>query len=137
MDMVVRAGVALPPELLDRFDAEIKKKGYKNRSEAVRDLVRAFLVEQEWTDNPKMSGIASLTIVYDHHSGAFMQKLASIQHDHPGLIRSTMHTHIDHHNCLEVIVLDGKMAQIRKLADSILALKGVKHGKLVTTGKDI
>jgi len=137
MDMVVRTGVALPPQLLDRFDAEIRKKGYRNRSEAVRDLVRAFLVEQEWSGNLKASGIASLTIIYDHHSGSFMQKMASIQHDHPGLIRSTMHTHIDHHTCLEVIVLDGKMAQIRKLADSILALKGVKHGKLVTTGKDI
>jgi len=137
MEKVVRTGIALPPELLEKFDSVIQGKGYKNRSEAVRDLIRAFLVDQEWTDNQKMSGIASLTIVYDHHSGSFMQKMASIQHDHPGLIRSTMHTHIDHHTCLEVIVLDGKMAQIRKLADSILALKGVKHGKLVTTGKDI
>ena len=137
MEKVLRTGIALPPELLEKFDSVIEGKGYRNRSEAVRDLIRAFLVDQEWTDNPKMSGIASFTIVYDHHSGAFMQKLASIQHDHPGLIRSTMHTHIDHHNCLEVIILDGKMSEIRKLADSILALKGVKHGKLVTTGKDI
>jgi len=137
MDKVVRTGVALPPELLEKFDKAIGKKGYRNRSEAVRDLVRDFLIDQEWSEKQDKQGIASLTIIYDHHSGSFMKKMASIQHDHPGLIRSTMHTHIDHHNCLEVIVLDGKMDQIRKLADSILALKGIKHGKLVTTGKDI
>lgn len=136
MDKIVRTGIALPPELLKKFDAAIKKKKYKNRSEAVRDLVRDFLIEQEWAD-PNKKGIATLTIVYDHHSGTFMRKMASIQHDHPCLIRSTMHTHIDAHNCLEIIVLDGKIAEIKKLADSLLALKGIKHGKLITTGKDV
>jgi CopG family nickel-responsive transcriptional regulator len=134
MDKVVRTGIALPGGLLERFDAAIKKKGYKNRSEAVRDLVRDFLIEREWSEGDK-EGIASLTLVYDHHSGTFMRKMASIQHEHPGLIRSTMHTHIDAHNCLEIIVLDGPMPEIKKLADSLLALKGVKHGKLVTTAK--
>jgi CopG family nickel-responsive transcriptional regulator len=134
MDKVVRTGIALPPELLEKFDNAIQRKGYWNRSEAVRDLVRDFLIEEKWSESAGR-GIASLTLIYDHHSGSFMKKMASIQHDHPGLIRSTMHTHIDHHNCLEIIVLDGKMDEIRKLADSLLALKGVKHGKLVTTAK--
>lgn len=135
--MVVRTGIALPPKLLERFDVAIKAKKYKNRSEAVRDLIRDFLLEQKWSGNPERRGIASLTLVYDHHSGSFMRRMASIQHAHPGLIRSTLHTHIDMHNCLEVIVLEGRMSDIRKLADSLLALKGIKHGKLVTTGKDI
>ena len=137
MDKVVRTGIALPPELLEKFDKAIGKKGYRNRSEAIRDIVRDFLIEQDWSEKPDKGGIASLTLVYDHHSGTFMKKMASIQHKHPGLIRSTMHTHIDAHNCLEIIVLDGRMSEIRKLADSLLALKGVKHGKLVATGKDI
>lgn len=134
MDKVVRTGIALPPELLMRFDEAIKEKGYRNRSEAVRDLVRDYLVRREWSEEGK-EGIASLTLVYGHHSGTFMRKMASAQHEHPSLIRSTMHTHIDHHNCLEVIVLEGPMRGIRKLADSLLALKGVKHGKLVATAK--
>ena len=136
MGKVVRTGIALPPKLLERFDAAIKAKKYKNRSEAVRDLIRDFLVEQKWSGNPEEKGIASLTLIYDHHSGSFVRRMTSIQHNHPGLIKSTLHSHLDAHNCLEVIVLEGKMSDIRKLADSLLALKGVKHGKLVTTGKD-
>lgn len=135
MEKVVRTGIALPPKLLKRFDAAIKARRYKNRSEAVRDLVRNFLMEQKWTGNPERKGVASLTLIYDHHSGGFMRKMASVQHGHPGLIRSTLHTHLDAHNCLEVIVMEGKISEIRKLADSLISLKGVKHGKLVTTGK--
>jgi CopG family nickel-responsive transcriptional regulator len=135
MDNVVRTGIALPPGLLEEFDAAIKGKGYRNRSEAVRDLIRDFLVGREWSGDPKEKGIASLTIVYDHHSGSFMKRMASIQHEHPKLIRSTLHTHLDEHNCLEVIVLDGRISEIKGFADSLLALKGVKHGKLVATAK--
>jgi len=137
MENVVRTGIALPPRLLGQFDAAIKAKKYKNRSEAVRDLIRDFLLEQKWSGDHKKKGIASLTLLYNHHSGSFMRRMALIQHNHPGLIRSTLHTHIDAHNCLEVIVLEGRMSEIKKLADSVLALKGVKHGKLVTTGKEI
>jgi len=137
MGKVVRTGIALPPGLLKRFDAAIKAKKYKNRSEAVRDLIRDFLLEQKWSEDPKKEGIASLTLVYDHHSGSFMRRMTSAQHNHPGLIKSTLHTHLDAHNCLEVIVLEGRMSEIRKLADFLLALNGVKHGQLVTTGKDV
>ena len=135
MEKVVRTGIALPPGLLKRFDAAIKARRYKNRSEAVRDLVRNFLMEQKWSRSPDKKGVASLTIIYDHHSGGFMKKMASVQHSHSKLIKSTLHTHLDAHNCLEVIVMEGRTSEIRKLSDSIISLKGVKHGKLVATGR--
>ena len=136
MENVIRTGIALPPELMESFDRRIEERGYRNRSEAIRDLIRDYLIEERSGD-PEKEGVASLTLVYDHHSGSFMQKMASIQHEHPGLIRSTLHTHLDRHNCMEVIVLEGKVGSMRELADGLLALKGVKHGKLVVTGKDM
>ena len=133
MDSVIRKGIAFLPEELERFDELIKEKGYKNRSEAVRDLIRNELSKKaEHDPNKKMHGV--LTIVYDHHNHSVQHNLTHIQHYAAAHVISSMHTHLDEHNCLEIIVMKGKVRVIKKLADTILAMKGVTHGKLVLTG---
>lgn len=132
MDKIIRKGIAFDGELLNEFDKLIKKKGYKNRSEAIRDLIRKELVEQE-KQNPESVMMATLTIVYDHHKHHVQDELTHIQHHHPNIIRSSLHIHIDHDNCLEVIIIEGKVKDIQKLSDEIIATKGVKYGKLVLT----
>jgi len=132
MERVTRKGIAFDPESLKKFDESAKKKGYANRSEAIRDLIRKDLVEEE-KRNPEAEMVATLTIVYDHHKHHVQDELTHIQHHHPDIIRSSLHIHIDQDNCLEVIILEGKVKSIQKLADEIIAAKGVKHGKLVMT----
>jgi len=132
MDKIIRKGIAFDPEQLKKFDDLIKKKGYKNRSEAIRDIIRNELIGQQ-KENPEAEMMATLTIVYDHHKHHVQDELTHIQHHHPNLIRSSLHIHINHDNCLEVIILEGKVKNIKKLADEIIAAKGVKHGKLVMT----
>jgi len=131
-EKITRFGVSIEPELLKKFDKIIKKEGYTNRSEAVRDLIRKNLII-EHSKNPNIETIGTLTMIYDHHTGNLTNKLLEIQHDHHNEILTTTHIHIDHHNCLEVLVLKGKTGNIQKLADNIKALKGIKHGELVTT----
>jgi CopG family nickel-responsive transcriptional regulator len=110
----------------------IKKEGYTNRSEAIRDIIRRNLIMEKNKD-PNTISIGTLTIIYDHHTGNLTNKLLSLQHDHHSEILTTTHIHIDHHNCLEILVLKGKTGIIQKVADNIKALKGIKHGELVTT----
>jgi CopG family nickel-responsive transcriptional regulator len=129
---IVRFGVSIEPDLLQKFDKMIKKEGYTNRSEAIRDLVRKNLITGKSKD-PDARSIGTLTMIYDHHIGNLTNKLLSLQHDHHSEILSTTHIHVDHHNCLEVLVLKGKAGNIQKLADNIKALKGIKHGELVIT----
>ena len=130
--MLQRIGVSLEDELLERFDKLIEEKGYTNRSEAIRDLIREKFVEEEWKDSDNASlGLALL--VYDHHELDLSQKLAEIQHDHFNLIVSTTHIHIDHHNCLEIIILRGKVKEMRLLGESLVSVKGVKYGKFIPT----
>ncbi len=131
-EKIVRFGVSMEPELLKKFDKIIKKEGYENRSEAIRDLVRKNLISEKNKD-PNENAIGTLTMIYDHHVGSLTDKLLDIQHDHTNEILVTTHVHIDHHNCLEVLVLKGKVGSIQKLADNIKALKGIKHGELVIT----
>ena len=131
-EKIVRFGVSIEPDLLKKFDKMIKKEGYSNRSEAIRDLVRKNLIIQKNKD-PDVKAIGTLTMIYDHHSGNLTNKLLDLQHDHHNEILSTTHIHVDHHNCLEVLVLKGKTGNIQKLADNIKALKGIKHGELVIT----
>jgi CopG family nickel-responsive transcriptional regulator len=107
-------------------------EGYTNRSEAIRDLVRKNLIIEE-NKNPNAESIGTLTMIYDHHTGNLTSKLLDLQHDHTKEILSTTHIHIDHNNCLEVLVLKGKTGKIQKLADNIKSLKGIKHGELVIT----
>lgn len=132
MEKITRFGVSIEPDLLKNFDKIIKKKGYKNRSEAIRDIIRKDLIKEK-SEDPNSEAIGTLTMIYDHHTGNLTNRLLDIQHNHTKEILTTTHIHIDHHNCLEVIVLKGKTGNIQKLADNIKALKGIKHGELVIT----
>jgi len=131
-EKITRFGVSIEPELLKKFDKNIKKEGYTNRSEAIRDMIRKNLITQKQQD-PNTHAIGTLTMIYDHHTGNLTNKLLDLQHDHTKEILTTTHVHIDHHNCLEVLVLKGKNGNIQKLADQIKAQKGIKHGELVIT----
>lgn len=135
MKKLVRFGVSLDHHLLDHFDRHIKTKKYTNRSEALRDLIRDKLVGEEWSENKETVG--TITFVYDHRVRDLTNKLTNLQHNFQGLVLTGMHVHLDHDHCLEVLVVKGKGAQIKKVADAILSIKGVKHGKLAmtTTGK--
>lgn len=137
MHKLVRFGVSLDHHLLDDFDALISKKNYATRSEALRDLIRANLVEQEWTTNQETVG--TVTMVYDHHVHELTERLTDLQHRYHRLILSGLHVHLDHDHCLEVLVMRGRGSEIKKLADLLIGTKGVKHGKLTmtTTGKGV
>jgi CopG family transcriptional regulator, nickel-responsive regulator len=136
MEKISRFGVSIESKLLKKFDIHIKKEGYLNRSEALRDLIRKDLIIEQQKD-PNEESIGTLTMIYDHHTGNLTNKLLDIQHDHNAEILTTTHVHIDHHNCLEVIVLKGKTGNIQRLADTIRSLKGIKHGELVLTTSTI
>ena len=129
MPSVVRYGVSLEPELLRRFDKIIRKRGYSNRSEAIRDLIRKALVEEE-ISQPEKKIVGVLSIVYDHDFSDITHKLLHIQHSQHSKVRSTMHIHLDEKNCLEVLVVEGKTSEIKSFADRIQSLKGVKYSKM-------
>jgi len=131
-EKIIRFGVSIEPDLLNKFDKMIKKEGYSNRSEAIRDIIRKNLIIEKGKD-PNAKAIGTLTMIYDHHTGNLTNRLLDLQHNHHNEILSTTHIHVDHHNCLEVLVLKGKTGNIQKLADKIKALKGIKHGELVIT----
>ena len=135
MKKLVRFGVSLDHHLLDDFDRHIGRKKYTNRSEALRDLIRDNLVGQEGDENKETVG--TITFVYDHHVPSLTEKLTDIQHRFHELVLSGMHVHLDHNHCLEVLVVKGKGAEIKKVSDALISVKGVKHGKLTmtTTGK--
>ena len=133
---VERVGVAFEPDLLIKFDALIKGKGYTNRSEAVRDLVRKSIIESEIKDD-NSKAIGTLSILYDHEVGDVMHRLMHVQHHHRAEILTTTHIHVNESLCLEVIIVKGKSAEIRNLADTIRALKGVKHGELAITNASL
>ncbi len=133
MGKLVRFGVAMDEDLLGKFDALVARRGNAaNRSEAVRDLVRDALVDAEWEDSAEEI-VGTITMVFDHHASDLSDKLDSLQHAHFDQIVSSMHVHLDAHNCLEVIVVRGTSTEVRDIADGLLGTKGVKHGKLVTT----
>jgi CopG family nickel-responsive transcriptional regulator len=132
MKTLVRFGVSIDNALLNRFDRSIARTGYENRSEAFRDLIRAKLLEEEIEDeSTRVLGVLSL--VYDHHKREVEKKLTEIQHHHHHTIISTTHVHVDHDNCLEVILLKGAVKEVRTLASSLSIIKGVKHSKLTLT----
>ncbi len=135
MQRIERIGVSLEEELLSRFDKLIAKKGYQSRSEAIRDLVRQQLSGEHLAD-PKAKAVAAVFVVYDRHSTKLMEKLTSLQHSHLLQTISSMHIHLDEHDCLEVIVLRGKVAEINKMAENMLSQKGVKLGKINLVAAD-
>lgn len=130
---LMRFSVAMPEELLMRFDQLVARRGLaKNRSEVVRDLVRDALVEDECA-SPGVEVMGTLTIVFNHHASDLQEKLHAIQHEYFEFIVSSMHVHLDAHNCLEVIVLRGETELVQSIANLILGTKGVKNGRLVVT----
>lgn len=133
---LVRFSVAIPEDLLDSFDAYAARRGsYANRSETIRDLMREKLVE-EAASMPDGEVVGSITMVYDHHTAGLTSKLDDVQHDNIPVIVSTTHVHLDHHNCLEILAVRGTGREVRELADKLLGIKGVRHGKLVCTTTD-
>jgi CopG family nickel-responsive transcriptional regulator len=138
MGELSRIGVAIDSELLRKFDDLIAKRGYTNRSEAFRDLIREELVEQAW-ESPERKVVGTVSIVYDHHVRLLNEKLTGLQHEHYHHVLSTLHVHLDHDHCLEVLVVRGKAAEVKRIADALIATKGVKHGRLTiaTTGAEL
>jgi len=127
-----RFEVSIEERLLDAFDKLISRRGYHNRSEAIRDLIRDRLVEEEWASgNREVMG--TITLVYDHHTRELQSRMTELQHQHHAHVISTLHVHMDHHNCLEVLVVRGRPREIRALSDGLISLKGVKHGRLNAT----
>jgi len=135
---LTRFGISIDERLLEQFDEMINDKGYVNRSEAIRDLIRAALVEEEWADEDQQT-VATVTLVFDHHTRDLSDKLTEHQHSHHEEIVSTLHVHLDHHHCLEVVVIKGTAKRVKRIADELIGTKGVKHGKLVatTTGQNL
>ncbi len=135
MSGLIRFGISLDKELSERFDELIRRKAYTNRSEALRDLIRQDLVEQEWLHGSEVAG--AITLIYNHHKRELLNKITDIQHDFQNSIISAQHIHLDHHNCLEIIAVKGNPTEVQKLASMLKAVKGVKHSTLSmsTTGK--
>jgi CopG family nickel-responsive transcriptional regulator len=137
MKRVARFGVSLDKALLEKFDKYTKVKKYSNRSLAISDLIRENLVKEEWTHGGEVAG--AIAIVYDHHKRELVSRLMDIQHDYGHFIISAQHVHLDHHNCLEVVIVKGITEKVKELFESLRSCKGVKHGTLnmTTTGKEV
>jgi CopG family nickel-responsive transcriptional regulator len=133
MAKVVRFGVSIPQELVEAFDRRIRAKGYRTRSEAIRDIMRDHLIAGEW-ERARGEVVGTVTIIYDHHTRELSNVLTQLQHQFHDAITCATHVHLDEHNCLEVIVVKGKSEQVQAIADRLISTKGVKHGKLVCTG---
>ncbi|MGA2330862.1 MAG: nickel-responsive transcriptional regulator NikR [Syntrophales bacterium] len=132
MSKIIRFGVSLEEALLHNFDNLIKRRKYTNRSEAIRDLIRQELLKKDLEDDREVAG--AITFLYDHHQRDLLNKIIDVQHDHQYIIQSSQHIHLDHHNCLEIVAVKGNSGKVKKLADTLKALKGVKHGSLSVSG---
>jgi CopG family nickel-responsive transcriptional regulator len=138
MGNTVRFGISLDEKLLANFDQLIEQKSYMNRSEAIRDLIRASLVEER-LGSEDLEAVGTVTLVYNHHVRDLSDKLTEHQHSHHDQIISALHVHLDAHNCLEVLIIRSSVKEIKQIANELIGVKGVKHGKLVltTTGEDL
>ncbi|MCK4644556.1 nickel-responsive transcriptional regulator NikR [bacterium] len=137
MTDVFRFGVSLDKELLKKFDKDIKNKKYPTRSKAIADLIRESLVKLEWESGKSVVGV--ITLVFDHHKRGLVKTLTDVQHDYHSLIISSQHIHLDHDNCLEIVISKGNSKKIKELSDRLKTTKGVKHCSLqmASTGEDI
>lgn len=138
--MLERIGISLEDDLLRKFDRLIADKGYATRSEAVRDLIRDALVQRAWSEaGGREEKVAVVALVYDHDSSSLAQKLAHIQHENHRAVVSALHVHLDPHNCLEVLVLRGRAAEVIRMGEGLVSTKGVKYGRVLpaTTGQDL
>jgi CopG family nickel-responsive transcriptional regulator len=133
MGAIVRFGISMDEELLARFDEMIEEKGYPNRSEAIRDLVRDALIRREW-ETADAEVVGTITLVYDHHKRELSDRLLDLQHTYHQHVLATLHVHLDEDNCLEVVAIRGPVRTVQSLADLLISQKGVKHGKLTVTG---
>lgn len=133
MTKIKRFGVSVESELLDKFDSQIEKEGYETRSKAISDLIRKSLIDKKWKGG-RGEVVGVVTMIYDHHVPNLVQKLIDVQHSFGHDIYSTMHIHLDHDNCLEILALRGRPGAIQKFADEIRAVRGVKDSQLVMTG---
>ena len=138
MSDITRFGVSIDSQLIRKFDSLIVRKGYATRSEAIRDMIRDALVEREWESGDHET-VGTITIVYNHHTRELEHALTDMQHKSFHQIISTLHVHLDAHNCLEVLVVKGSSREIKHIADRLIGTRGVKHGKLTmtTTGKEL
>jgi len=136
---LMRIGVSLPAKLLSRFDEIILQRGYSSRSEGIRDAIRNYIVHYEWMSDVQGERVGVITLVYAHSQRGLVENITEIQHEYGGIIQSSLHVHLDHDNCLEVVVLRGDGQEVKKAAERMMALKGVKHVKLTTTsiGKEL
>jgi len=132
MSELERVSVAIEKQLIERFDALVARDGKANRSEAIRDLIRSRLIEEE-VSSGKAEVVATVTIVYDHHKRELAERLVATGHDHHEQVLASLHVHLDESNCLEVTALRGRARDVRHLAEHMIGMKGVKHGKLVLT----
>jgi CopG family nickel-responsive transcriptional regulator len=134
---LTRTGVSIEPELLEKFDRFISRRGYKNRSEALRDLIRESLISEDIEQNRLV--VATLSMIFEHHRHDLSNKLTEIQHHSHQNVLAATHVHLDQDNCLEVVIMKGRAGEVKHLADHMLAMRGVKHGKLVitSTGKGL
>ncbi len=130
MAKLARFSVSIEADLLKRFLATAKKRGWKNRSEAFRHMMREALVQEEWEKDEEIVG--TVTLVYDHHKRELSDRLTTIQHDHHDAVLAATHIHLDHDNCLEMIAVKGKASSVQKIADALMSTRGVKHGKFTT-----
>jgi len=135
--MLKRFTISLDEKLLDNFDTFIKQQKYVNRSEAIRDLIRSSFVEEEWQADKDVIGVISM--IYDHHQPNLQEKVTEIQHGYHHQIVSATHIHMDHHNCLEVVIVKGKAGSVNELSDRLRSLRGVRNCNLAmsTTGRDL
>jgi len=126
--MLKRFSISLEEILSKQFDEYIQLRGYSNRSEAVRDLIRKVLVNEEWEQDSEVIGV--VTLVYNHHQPQLQEKITELQHEYHHQITSTTHVHMDNHNCLEVTIVKGRASKVQELAENLIALRGVKDGNL-------
>ncbi len=139
MGKVARFGVSIDEKLLSSFDTLIEEKGYTSRSEAFRDLIRDLLVRNSWEKDEDAQHVATVTLVYNHETRYISDKLTEIQHETHEAVVSALHVHLTEHSCLEVLVLRGKAKLIRKIADKLIATKGINYGtfSMATTGENL
>ncbi|NPE27586.1 nickel-responsive transcriptional regulator NikR [Methanococcoides sp. SA1] len=129
---LMRIGVSLPDNLLNKFDSIIEGRGYSSRSEGIRDSIRNYINQYEWMSDIRGRRVGTITVIYDHTKRGLSNAVADIQHDYSDLIKSSVHIHLDHDNCLEVIIFDGEGELIKEMDERLMALKGVKYVKLNT-----
>ena len=134
---LMRIGVSLPDSLLGSFDKIIEKRGYSSRSEGIRDAIRNYILHYEWMNEVEGERIGIISLIYDHDQRGLVNNLTDMQHDYMDMIKSSVHVHLDHDNCLEIIMLSGDGKKVKEVAEKMMAFKGVKHVKLTTISPNV